>query len=183
MIAVDVTRLAGSLVPLGVAVLLRNADAGAAASTLTTLALIAAASAVFDLLRWATTWYRITDARVEVRSGLVTRRHRSIPRDRIRRVDATAKVLHRVFSLQVVTIATGEQSAASDDELKLDAVTTPDAAELRRRLLGRRPAAAPADGDRDSGEVLASLNWRWAPYDLLSFWTLAIPALAIGGLL
>jgi putative membrane protein len=183
MIAVDVTRLAGSLVPLGVAVLLRNADAGAAASTLTTLAMIAAASAVFDLLRWATTWYRITDARVEVRSGLVTRRHRSIPRDRIRRVDATAKVLHRVFSLQVVTIATGEQSGASDDELKLDAVTTPDAAELRRRLLGRRPAAAPADGDRDSGEVLASLNWRWAPYDLLSFWTLAIPALALGGLL
>ncbi len=188
MIAVDVTRLAGALVPLGVAVLLRNADAGAAASTLTTLALIAAASAVFDLLRWATTWYRITDARVEVRSGLVTRRHRSIPRDRIRRVDATAKVLHRVFSLQVVTIATGEQSGASEDELKLDAVTTPDAAELRRRLLGTRPAAARADGDSagdrgDSGEVLASLNWRWAPYDLLSFWTLAIPALALGGLL
>src|SRR5690606_13141697 len=40
MIAVDVARLAGSLVPLGIAVLLRNADAGAVASTLTTLAMI-----------------------------------------------------------------------------------------------------------------------------------------------
>ncbi len=199
MIAVDVTRLAGALVPLSVAVLLRNADADAVASTLTTIALIGAASAVFDLLRWATTWYRITDSRVEVRTGLVTRRHRSIPRDRIRRVDATAKLLHRVFSLEVVTIATGEQSGASDDELKLDAVTTPDAAELRHRLLGSGPSAiraptsagpdaatataAAGDGGEDAGDVLASLNWRWAPYDLLSFWTLAIPAAALGGLL
>ena len=200
MIAVDVTRLAGSLVPLGIAVLLRNADAGAVASTLTTLAMIGAAGALFDLLRWVTTWYRITDARVEVRTGLVTRRHRSIPRDRIRRVDATAKVLHRVFSLQVVTIATGDQSTSSDDELKLDAVTEAMAAEMRLRLLGEASAAtnesAAADAanasvwafgtpgrDREPDDVLATLNWRWAPYDLLSFWTLAIPALALAGLL
>lgn len=201
MIAVDVTRLAGSLVPLAVAVVLRNADAGAVASTLMTLALIGIASALFDLLRWATTWYRITDERVEIRTGLVTRRHRSIPRDRIRRVDATAKLLHRAFSLEVVTIATGEQGGSSDDEVKLDAVTSPDAAALRSRLLGARTdagrpptagttdaAGAPAapagtEAGSDEGDMLASLNWRWAPYDLFSFWTLAIPALALGGLL
>ncbi len=224
MIAVDVTRLAGSLVPLGIAVLLRNADAGAVASTLTTLAMIGVVSALFDLLRWVTTWYRITEARVEVRTGLVTRRHRSIPRDRIRRVDATAKLLHRLFSLQIVTVATGDQSTSSDDELKLDAVTEAMAAAMRRRLLGTpsphteaattaagiaasttEPTDTPAvhrassgstdtpaagtgagvhgDAGVDAGDVLAKLNWRWAPYDLLSFWTLAIPALAVAGLL
>ena len=47
-----------------------------------------------------------------------------MPRDRIRRVDATAKVLHRVFGLAVVTIASGEQSGATDD-LKLDAGDDP----------------------------------------------------------
>lgn len=108
MIAVDATRLAGSLVPLAIAVVLRNTDASAATSTLTTLALLGAVSAIIDLLRWATTWYRITGTRVEVRTGIVTRRHRSMPRDRIRRVDATAKLLHRVFGLSVVTLATGE---------------------------------------------------------------------------
>lgn len=220
MIAVDATRLAGSLVPLGLAVLLRNADASAVASTLTTLATIGAAAALFDLLRWATTSYRITGTRVEVRTGLVTRRHRSMPRDRIRRVDATAKVLHRVFALSVVTLATAEHTRSSDDVLVLDAVTTRDAAEMRRRLLGTRsgltraPVAGGGDGydttaasapgadghagdavgtvvgagavggdDRDAGDVLASLDWRWAPYSLLSVWTLAIPALALGGLL
>jgi putative membrane protein len=200
MIAVDATRLAGSLVPLALAVALRNADASAVASTLTTLAMIGAASALIDLLRWATTWYRITDTRVEVRSGLVTRRHRSMPRDRIRRVDATAKLRHRLFALSVVTLATGEHARSSDDVLVLDAVRTADAAGLRRRLLAggdpaagapadrTRPAddeATAADGDRDDdrdGVVLASLDPWWAPYSLLSFWTLAIPALALGGL-
>jgi putative membrane protein len=203
MIAVDVTRLAGALVPLGLAVLLRNADAAAVASTLTTLAMVAAASAVFDLLRWATTWYRITGARVEVRTGLITRRHRSMPRDRIRRVDATAKVLHRAFGLSVVTLATGEHAGSSDDVMKLDAVTTGDAAALRRRLLGAPgsgAAAGPVAGGTGPGRaepggagptvdepaddrVLASLSWRWAPYDVLSFWTLAIPAVALGAVL
>jgi putative membrane protein len=221
MIAVDATRLGGSLLPLGLAVALRNADAGAVASTLMTLALIGAVTAMVDLWRWSTTWYRITDARVEVRTGLVTRRHRSIPRDRIRRVDATAKLLHRAFGLSVVTIATGERSGSSDDELKLDAVTTRDADELRRRLLGARAAARsvsqpthdavpgtslpwgtpspPATGTGagpatdvsgveggpgdDEGDVLAALRWRWAPYAVLSFWTVAIPALVLGAVL
>ena len=47
---------------------------------------------------------------------------------------------------------------------------------------GARAGAYAVDG-ADAGEVLARLNWRWAPYDLLSFWTLAIPALAVAGLL
>lgn len=202
MIAVDLTRLAASLVPLGIAVLLRNADAAAVVSTLRTLALIAAVGSLLDLLRWTTTWYRVTDARVEVRSGIVTRRHRSMPRDRIRRVDTTAKLLHRAFGLSVVTLATGEHARSSDDELELDAVTTRDAVRLRRRLLGTGtdPGVAPgavatteatevadarrgADDDDVDGEVLASLDWRWAPYDVLSFWTLALPALLLGGIL
>jgi putative membrane protein len=216
MIAVDATRLVGSLVPLVLAVLLRNVDAAGVASTLTTLAMIGIISALFDLARWATTSYRVTDARVEVRSGIVTRRHRSMPRDRIRRVDATARVLHRVFGLSVVTLATGEHAGSSDDELKLDAVTTTDAAILRRRLLGAGTVAAGARGPDPattgtggpvttvggtgvadaaaSGApatdavapgtvVLARLRWRWAPYDVLSFWTLAIPAALLGGAL
>jgi putative membrane protein len=196
MIAVDGVRLAGALVPLAIAVLLRNADAAAVVSTLRTLAFIGVASALHDLWRWSTTWYRVTEARVELRSGLVSRRHRSMPRDRIRRVDGTAKLLHRVFGLAVVTIASGEQSGASDD-LKLDAVTTGRAGELRHILLGApvAPGALPADAPARSTwvepapsaaedeTVLASLRWEWAPYAVLSVWTLVLPALAVTAVL
>jgi putative membrane protein len=193
MIAVDGVRLAGALVPLGIAVALRNADAAAVVSTLRSLALIMVVSVLLDLWRWSTTWYRVTEARAEVRSGLVSRRHRSMPRDRIRRVDATAKVLHRVFGLAVVTIVSGEQSGATDD-LKLDAVTTRRAGELRHLLLGAptvggssrvdAPAGParvePVPGAAEAGTVLASLRWRWTPYAVLSVWTLVLPALALG---
>lgn len=240
VVAVDATRVAGALVPLAVAVALRNADASAVASTLTTVAVFAAAAAVLDLWRWSTTRYRITDTRVEIRTGLLTRRHVSVPRDRIRRVDATAKVLHRVYGLAVVVIATGEQSDRSGDEVKLDAVAAERAGELRRQLLGgsrpiapashrdSAPAAAPTtdagtaappphpihrttaptdppatdtgaaappphptDGTAasvaapgaDAGWTLASLRWSWAPYAVLSVWTLIVPAVVVGGAL
>jgi putative membrane protein len=181
MIAVDATRLTGSLLPLALAVVLRNTDASGVRSTLTTLAMIGAASAIVDLLRWATTSYRVTDARVEVRSGLLTRRHRSMPRDRIRRVDATAKLLHRAFGLSVVALATGDRKGSADDVIKLDAVTIRDAVALRQHLLGTAEPGAPDEAGE--GRVLAALNWRWAPYDVLSFWTLAIPAVALGAAL
>jgi putative membrane protein len=30
--------------------------------------------------------------------------------------------------------------------------------------------------------VIARLRWQWAPYDVLSYWTLLLPAIALGGL-
>src|SRR6185312_1182708 len=38
---------------------------------------------------WATTRYRITEDQVELRSGLLNRKTRAVPRDRIRTVDIT----------------------------------------------------------------------------------------------
>jgi membrane protein YdbS with pleckstrin-like domain len=62
------------------------------------------------VLRWLTTRYRITSERVELRSGLLFRNARSVPRDRIRSVDVTAGPVHRLFRLSVVKIGTGERT-------------------------------------------------------------------------
>jgi len=184
MIAVDAFRVAVALLPLGLAVALRNADAAGVESALRTIAAIGIVSAVADLLRWATTIYRVTPTRVEVRAGVLTRRHVSVPRDRIRRVVATAKLRHRIFGLTVVTIATGDRPSSNEDVLRLDAVTSRQAADLRQRLLGTHAGPAPTadEGTGTDGTVLATLDWRWAPYTLLSITTLAVPALAVGGL-
>ncbi|MGH8965701.1 MAG: PH domain-containing protein, partial [Actinomycetes bacterium] len=73
------------------------------------------------MLRWVTTRYRITRERVELRSGLLFRTTRSIPRDRIRSVDLTAGPVHRIFGLSVVKIGTGERTAGdASRELALD---------------------------------------------------------------
>ncbi|GIH91126.1 PH domain-containing protein [Planobispora siamensis] len=126
---------------------------------LVTLAVIT----VIGLVRYATTRYRVTAERVELRSGLVFRRHRSVPRDRVRSVDLTADPLRRIFGLAAVRIGTGQ----NDDEkgLVLDGISRRDARLLRTELLGR---TAPADS------VITELRPAWVGYALLSSWSLLI---------
>lgn len=118
-------------------------------------------------LRWLTTRYRITSTRVELRSGLLNRRARSVPRDRIRSVDVTAGPMHRLFRLSVVKIGTGERTDGVESrELTLNAISTAEAERVRQRLLDPLDAGQ-LDLDRSGvtvvpgATVLAALNWSW----------------------
>ncbi|MEU7693898.1 PH domain-containing protein [Microbispora hainanensis] len=99
---------------------------------------------VLGMLRWFTTTYRITPEHVQVRRGLVTRKVVTVPRDRVRTVDVTSHVLHRVLGLARVEVGTGTSERRHEGRLKLDALSAAEAARLRVELLHRAPAAAPA---------------------------------------
>jgi putative membrane protein len=107
------------------------------------------------VLRWVTTRYRITEERIELNSGLLFRQHRSVPRDRVRTVDVTAKLPHRVFGLGVLRVGTGQHDAGKGGELTLDAVSAVEAERLRRLLLARSalPTSPPPGHERDSSLV------------------------------
>lgn len=102
------------------------------------------------VVRWRTTRYRITDERVELHSGLLNRQRRSVPRDRIRTVDLTAPLLHRLVGVSVVKVGSG-QSAGKESGLDLDAVTTAEAERLRRELLSRPGSPARTGADAPAG--------------------------------
>ncbi|MGV9771085.1 PH domain-containing protein [Streptosporangium sp. NPDC003464] len=134
--------------------------------TVITLGSILAAAAVITsigLIRYATTRYRVTGERVELRSGLVFRRRRSVPRDRVRSVEVTAGPMYRIFGLADVKIGTGQNDA--DEGLSLDGISRADALLLRRGLLGRTAR---------SDSVIAELRPAWIRYALLSSWSPAI---------
>lgn len=155
------------------------------------------------VIRWRTTRYRITAERVELHSGLLNRQRRSVPRDRVRTVDLTAPLLHRLVGLSVVRVGSG-QSAGKESGLDLDAVTTPEAERLRRELLARPAAdtvpAGPArtaeperDGGRpperhgsdaeagtDGGTELDRLDWSSLRYAPLTVSSLAAIGAAAG---
>jgi len=99
------------------------------------LAAFGVVGALLDLVRWIVTRFRITDSHVELRTGLLVRQRRTIQRDRIRTVDVTAKLRHRVTRLRVVTIGAGQQTAAGEAALPLDALSVEDASALQRVLL------------------------------------------------
>lgn len=145
---------------------------------------------------WATTSYRITPTNVELRSGMLVRKHRSVARDRLRSVDITADVLHRMAGLAIVAVGTGRQGGDADDELKLESLARPDAEELRTVLLARRPAgpAPPVDDGADAvaatptepETLLSEFDARWlrfAPLSLLGLVAVAVVAGAIAQLL
>ncbi|MDT4989193.1 MAG: putative rane protein [Micromonosporaceae bacterium] len=140
------------------------------------------------VLRWFTTTYRITPDAVQVRRGLIRRRELSVPRDRVRTVDVTAHLMHRIVGLTRVTVGTG-RSDRKNDGVRLDGLTTTEAARLREELLHRRPvpAGSPAPGGAGTSPVasetppieLARLRPAWigyGPFTLSGFVTVGIIA-------
>ena len=95
-----------------------------------------------SIARWFTTRYRITPTQVELRTGLLNRKTVVVPADRVRTVDVTAPVLHRLLGLATVDIGTG--GGGRGESLVLDALSRGPAGQLRAELLHRRTATAPA---------------------------------------
>jgi putative membrane protein len=95
------------------------------------------------LLRWATTRYRITADQIEIQRGLLNRRIVTVPRDRVRTVDVTAHVLHRILGLVRVAVGTGESDRRKQEGLVLDGMAARDAVRLRDELLHSRGAIRP----------------------------------------
>jgi putative membrane protein len=121
------------------------------------------------LIHWLTTRYRITDEQVEIHYGLISRQRLATRRERIRTVESTARLGHRLFGVTSVRIGTGQHDRKGHKAMKLDAVTSAEADRLRRVLLHRTDVTAatatPTSAARvETGEVLARLDWRWLRY-------------------
>lgn len=191
---VDIVVSLCSLLPGGVALWVTGAEPSLAVLwPLAVIALLGVAGGIADITRWACTTYRVTDTDVELRTGLVVRRHRTLHRDRVRSVDTAAKLRHRLAGLRVVTVGAGQQTGAGEAALLLDALSTADAAALRARLLAATPRAAPDErgpvpgeleresalDDRepaDDVDVLATFRPWWVVYNMFSIWAYIMAA-------
>jgi uncharacterized membrane protein YdbT with pleckstrin-like domain len=135
------------------------------------------------LVHWATTRYLITAERVYVRRGLLNQKTLSVARDRIRSVDVTAHLLHRMLGVCRVNIGTGRNDLRSGESFRLDGVTRADAEQLRIELLTGTAAPAPPApltppaplapeparpaGERTTEILRLQLGWlRFAPLTL-----------------
>jgi putative membrane protein len=121
----------------------------------------------FALSRWFTTRYRVTDDRVEVRTGLLRRRVLAVSRDRVRTVDVTARAMHRLLGLTRVDVGTGRSDRERGSTVRLDGLTEAEAAALREELLHRReqaPELATEPTTATPVTELAQLDPRWVRY-------------------
>jgi putative membrane protein len=173
---------------LPAALALADRGAGVLVTALIAAALFAVvlvAIGVYEALRRATTWFRVTGERVELRTELIAHRRRSLRRDRIRTVDVSAGPTHRLLGLAKLEIGTAQDAGSGGDRLTLDPIARERAEALRLLLLDRAPrpgaAAAPAPAVAPS-VTLARLDLRWIRYAPLSFATFALATAAAGAL-
>jgi putative membrane protein len=130
------------------------------------------------VLRYLTTYFRITPSRVELRRGVLNRHLLSTPLDRVRTVDVTASLTHRLLGLTTVRIGTGTASTDDEDHLDLDGLPVGRARALRAELLG---LAGPAVGTpTGTGRAVVRLDPAWVRFAPFTASGLAIAGGAIG---
>jgi putative membrane protein len=134
------------------------------------------------LSRWFTTRYRIGAEQIQVRHGVLRRRTQAAPLDRVRTVDVTSHLLHRVLGLAKVSIGTGTSDRRGRGDLVLDGLDAGVAARLRGELLHDKPptpqGTVPAVGESELFRLDPA--WvRYAPFTLSGVLTAA----ALGGFL
>ncbi|MFG2003014.1 PH domain-containing protein [Spirillospora sp. NPDC048911] len=138
---------------------------------------------VFHMATWATFTYTVHEDRIELRRALIGRSVKTIPRDRIRGVDISATLAHRLLRLAIVHIDAG----ADGGEGALNAVSRQEAERLRKVLLARAPVeSAEESGRAESGprlRVLGRMESRWYVYAPLSGAYLLTPFALAGSLL
>ena len=149
------------------------------------------------VLPWLTTFYRTTDTQFQIRSGLLNKKTKTAPLDRVRSVDLEASLLQRIVGLSKVQIGTG----VDDDRMTLNSVTATEATNLRSFLLSRRASAAlpaatgepsPAGADgaaspsgvprHEPARVLAEIDWAWLRFAPFSLARLVVIAAGVGAL-
>lgn len=139
-------------------------------------------------LSWYATRYRITAEQLQLRTGIFNSNTITTPVDRVRTVDVTASLLHRVLGLAEVKIGTG----ADETKLALDGLPAARAAALRDDLIHLRHAP-PADGESpegtgaydapaalDSEVEISRLRPAWIKYALLTGTGIASAAAIFG---
>lgn len=131
-----------------------------------------------DWVRLRRTRYRVGPELVELHTGLLVVKRRSLARERIRSVDLTANPLQRVLGLVKVGIGTGEHTAG-ESTLELELVARAEGELLRHTLLAR--LQGPEDPAHDG--VLASVDPRWIRYAPVSFVTPLLATAAAGAVM
>ncbi|MBE2999609.1 PH domain-containing protein [Nocardiopsis sp. HNM0947] len=147
MVVGPINQLRSILLPILIGLVIGGFNPWLLAATGATVVMLL----VGGFVTWQTLRYEITDDRIEIRKGLIRRERRTIPLERIRGVDVTSSLLHRMLGVSVVHIEAAAGSMATEDG-KLDAVDAAEADRLRGELLRRRAVLTETGEARTEGD-------------------------------
>lgn len=123
------------------------------------------------LLHWLRFSFRVGEDAIRIDSGILHRRQRLIPFDRVADVSLAQGPLQRLVGIARVTLETGSSTAGKEEGV-LDGIALPRAEALREQVRGRRgqPAAeAGGAGERDTAPLFAMTPRRVLTCGLFNF--------------
>lgn len=132
-----------------------------------------------EVVRYFRFDYRLQGTTLVVRSGVLVRRNRSVPADRVQQVSLNQKLRHRLLGLAEVSVEVA--GAGAEPDVKLSVVALGEAERIRVRLQDARrtEAAAPPEPDRVVYTQPNKDLLRWAAFSSPLFMVPAVGA-AIG---
>ena len=119
------------------------------------------ASALWELARYERYSYELTDDTVDIGSGVLSRREREIPYERIQNVDIAQNVVQRVLDIAEVRM---ETAGGSSTEATLKYVSRPEADRLQEEISRRKRGATP--GEAEESEEPATELFTLEPREL-----------------
>ena len=128
------TRHVRSLWPLALLLVARR--------DLWVIVLGAAVLLAWTALEWLRRSYALEGGALRLEEGVLARRRRVVPFDRIQQVDLVRKPLHRLLGVATLRVETAGGGGGA--EVDLDVIALPEAQALRDRLLRAKEAAGPA---------------------------------------
>lgn len=175
-IVINAVRRMRELAIPAIVLVLSRGDRGEGA-LLVAAAAVTAISLLWQAIAWRSTRYAIEAGRLRVESGVLSRRERFVPLERIQAVDLEETPLQRLFGVVGVHVETAAGGAAGSD-VSLQAVAREEAEALRVRLAAGKAAATGGTGDAAAigtgeaataarmaagpaaGEIVWQLGWR-----------------------
>jgi putative membrane protein len=120
---------------------------------------------IYSAVTWRISGYQVVGRELRIQEGLVWRRTRAIPLERVQSVEVVRPALARVFGLAQLRL---EVVGGSRTEAPLSYLTAAEAQSLRERLLNvARPGSAPAGTEEGRIDQPERLVHQMANRDLL----------------
>jgi putative membrane protein len=106
--------------------------------------LLGAAAITVSWIGWRFTGYRVTGRELHIQAGILARRHRTVPLERVQAIDVVRPVLARLLGLAELRL---EVVGGTDTEARLSYLSAAEGARLREELLALASGTAPATND------------------------------------
>src|SRR5690606_37097783 len=108
---------------------------------------------VFSFLSWFRFTYRLEDEEIRIQYGVIVRKKRYIPFERIQSLDFSENILHQLFGLVKISV---ETAGSEGTEAVLTAVTKKQAETIQEILNQRKQTGAVAE--QDGQEALPAVH-------------------------